>query len=353
MAVKKSSSVRVSSTNGRPLKTTKSTTITTTPDGPSHYQKKYPFSSFLNVGTFVLLFIMVMLASTLIFWKSSIYTYMPNFDNNQVGSVPVLMNDLPIAELNGLSLNEVFGKNKISDGFILNSISDPTYMIINKLFTNNDYIIIIKGKIDVRTQPYAIRFRNNITNVSSSINPVFNNEYNNVFLKLETNDIPNNLYFVRNYVEDTSLFVDYIYVIDLSMFTVEPTVEQMDYYYNLYNKQIGKTYIDYYHISVEEYKDLGNVAFAGFVGMFSEGGVIYFLKNMGVRIGAFFEWSIGALNDIYLWFYPSKGHPFLDTDDIFKDPNAPYNPPPKSNIFKDIYRGLPKFLQPDTWGLFN
>lgn len=153
-----------------------------------------------------------------------IITQDPNFD---------ILNYTNFIGLNGHSLREVFEKNKISDDFIINSISDSHYTI-NNLFTNNDYIIIINGKIDIRYQPYAIRFRNNSTDVSSIVNPTFNNEYNNVFFKLEPNDIPNNLYFLRNYIEDTNLFVDYIYAIDLSMFTVELTIEQMDYWFSVY-----------------------------------------------------------------------------------------------------------------------
>jgi hypothetical protein len=127
------------------------------------------------------------------------------------------------------------------------------------------------------------------------------------------------------------------------------TKEQMDYYYNLYQEQDGVTFDNYYYLSVDDYTALGQTAVVGFEVMFNEGGIFDSALNL---VSTVQDVLVTAVTTLF------GAHVLMD-DYMFDraandlrsglDENAQryiYDPPSK---IEQIYRALPKWLQPDTW----
>jgi len=183
-----------------------------------------------------------------------------------------LSNNFPIAELNGLSLNEIFvdydllannemsidsNNNGIND--LWNSYAGATYSIVdsyqiitvtNTLYSgiaynlkvNESEYFYINHSYYTRLEYYTdnlnwnIHYNNGIYQSTVDFSLYINqwSEYSNI--TIYSSDSTSNAYFkFQNYVLTTYLYIDNVYLLDLTDLGIESlTVSQMDDYYDLW-----------------------------------------------------------------------------------------------------------------------
>lgn len=387
------------------------------------FGEKYPFSSLLSIPTFIILFLMLVLGSSVTYFVANKDVWVPRADTNQLGATS-LLNDIPLIKLNGLSLNEVFENTSLLDseqlltngdfsdgttGWTLSNatgaVTDGIYVFSPNnlyggiyqsiLFTTEQYYFVIR--YDTLGETFA--FRGSSSGITLSFRPTYGYEnYSVIQTMLPLSESFGIIHNLAGSIEPIS--VEYAYAFNIStliankqysplydetfdlmsdeqikaqmdMFVDKPylfidyktlnlenlTVDKLDDLYALYVEQQDITFDDYYYyIGYDEYQELGDVGWLGFQYMFSENGFIDTVANLGSSIGDSLNWALSGLkslvydvNRMVRFLEPDDGFPLEEYSGTFSNPNDAYVRS-NQNIIERIYRGLPKWLQPDTWG---
>jgi hypothetical protein len=363
-----STSTKVTMRNGTPSKVSQSQTYTKSESSTRRtYGEKYPWSSFLNIPTFAILFVMVIIGSSFLYYNNNIDTYMPTVDANglrQPYKVEYL-NDQPISELNGLTLNEVFDDNNTwisanGMGYYSNNITRSeipyleydfhtiqtftrTGVNLTSLSLQTVYLYLEYQFDEVPLNMYLISLDYSSTNSNNIFSLTQQNGiYSNIITRTElgylllqtTTSIPIGSAITKWYVIDTiSLGIDTL------------TKEQMDEYYNLYQEQDGVQFDNYYYLDVDDYSVLGQKVVDGYNMAFNEDGIFYTALNLVDSVE-------NALYTVYTMIFRSNVLMDQQFDRVSEDlregldPSMVYDPPSK---IEQVYRALPKWMQPDTW----
>jgi hypothetical protein len=163
-------------------------------------------------------------------------------DNNLAGVDPDDFNDIPIAELNGLTLNEVFVGGKLvdgdySDGLILSGGAKTIFIdSTNFLVVSPSTVVYFYRETDIPTTDLRLQIREQTTNSQQTI--AINND--STLFTLNFTQI-NRIRFFNNTLDD--YFISNTHMINLTSLGIASlTQAQLDTYFSIYQNGVNATY---------------------------------------------------------------------------------------------------------------